>query len=296
MLWIPSHSEVIHHPKTRKLARRLDISIPTAIGHLHCFWHWAIKYAPEGTLDRYEDEDIAIGAIWDGDPTLFVAALIETGWIDDDRQIHDWDEYGGKRLRVIESRSEAGRKGAEARWQTHGNAIANAWQTHSDANGTALANSETALASDGRVEEIREEEIREEDKTLLPRAKKSAARGEKIPENFQPSASLISWAKENHPTIDPTRETPGFVDHHLSRGSVMKNWEAAWRTWIRNAEKFSAGRAGGAPAPAEPKPIAYTPYEPEEPGCEHGTPMCEDCRKANLAKLSSLLPSFGMSE
>ena len=29
-----------------------------------------------------------------------------------------------------------------------------------------------------------------------------------------------------------------FRDYHLARGSVMKDWFAAWRTWTRNAIKF----------------------------------------------------------
>jgi uncharacterized protein YdaU (DUF1376 family) len=42
-------------------------------------------------------------------------------------------------------------------------------------------------------------------------------------------------------------ETDRFRDHHLARGNRMRNWDAAWRTWLGNARKFANGRvAGGA--------------------------------------------------
>jgi hypothetical protein len=54
MLYTPSHAELAQHPKTRKLARLLGVSIPTALGHLHLLWHFALKYAQDGDLTRFE--------------------------------------------------------------------------------------------------------------------------------------------------------------------------------------------------------------------------------------------------
>jgi hypothetical protein len=41
------------------------------------------------------------------------------------------------------------------------------------------------------------------------------------------------------------RETAQFLDYHRARGSVFKDWAAAWRTWMRNAAKFQPERARG---------------------------------------------------
>ena len=30
------------------------------------------------------------------------------------------------------------------------------------------------------------------------------------------------------------------MDYHQSKGSVMADWQAAWRTWVGNAIRFSA--------------------------------------------------------
>jgi len=35
-----------------------------------------------------------------------------------------------------------------------------------------------------------------------------------------------------------------FKDHHLARGSLFKDWRAAWRNWVRNAKKFDRGQHG----------------------------------------------------
>lgn len=99
MSWIQSHQALADHPKTRKLARILNTSKPTTIGHLHCFWWWAFDYAKDGDLSRFDSMDLAIAAEWDGDPDDLINALIKSGFVDqteDGLAIHDWSEYGGK--------------------------------------------------------------------------------------------------------------------------------------------------------------------------------------------------------
>lgn len=36
----------------------------------------------------------------------------------------------------------------------------------------------------------------------------------------------------------PTEELGAFLDHHRARGTVFKDWGAAWRNWVRNSIKF----------------------------------------------------------
>lgn len=101
MAWIESHQEVAHHPKTRKLAKKLDLGTAPVIGHLHALWWWAVDYAPDGSLEQHTDEDIAIGAFWENDPKEFVDALVECRWLDRDGEhlsLHDWEEYAGRLL------------------------------------------------------------------------------------------------------------------------------------------------------------------------------------------------------
>jgi hypothetical protein len=112
--WIPSYQDVGAHPKTRKLAARLDVDIPKAVGLLHLLWWWALSYAPDGDLTKHDAEDVAIGMMWDGDPRALLEALVASRWIDRNGTgvaLHDWDEYGG--MLIERRRADAARKAEE---------------------------------------------------------------------------------------------------------------------------------------------------------------------------------------
>lgn len=101
MAWIESHQEVGRHPKTKKLARLLGISLPAAVGHLHYLWWWALDFAQDGVLDKYDAADLAEAIEWEGDGQALLDALIEAGYIDETEiglVIHDWGVYAGKLL------------------------------------------------------------------------------------------------------------------------------------------------------------------------------------------------------
>lgn len=106
MAWIESHQELGRHPKTRRLARMLGISLPAAVGHLHYLWWWAMDFAEDGDLSGYDSYEIAEAAMWEGDPDEIVDALVHARFLDrsDDGGLvlHDWDEYAG---RLIERRA-----------------------------------------------------------------------------------------------------------------------------------------------------------------------------------------------
>lgn len=126
MAWIESHQEVANHPKTRKLARRLNIPIPQAVGHLHVLWHWALTHAFDGDLSGYDFEDIAVGAMWDGDADEFVKALLEAkgrsgaGFLEQAGErifLHDWQTYTAH----LRARRESAQKANHIRWHSDRN-------------------------------------------------------------------------------------------------------------------------------------------------------------------------------
>jgi hypothetical protein len=59
MAWLESHQDLRDHPKTARLRRRLGVSLPAAIGHLHLLWWWALTYADDGDLSGYDPDVIA---------------------------------------------------------------------------------------------------------------------------------------------------------------------------------------------------------------------------------------------
>jgi hypothetical protein len=40
--------------------------------------------------------------------------------------------------------------------------------------------------------------------------------------------------------LNPYKELAAFRDHHSAKGSLFKDWQAAYRTWLRHAVKFAA--------------------------------------------------------
>lgn len=128
--WIESHQTIWEHPKTRKAARALDITVVQLVGHLHSLWHWAIDHAEDGNLSKYDRDDIALAARWDGDADAFVQALIDCGPGDTagylepggpygppDQQatgelvLHDWWGYAGRLIVQRRTAREAGAHG-----------------------------------------------------------------------------------------------------------------------------------------------------------------------------------------
>jgi hypothetical protein len=60
--------------------------------------------------------------------------------------------------------------------------------------------------------------------------------------------------------VDAPRELAAFRDHHSARGTHFVDWNAAFRTWLRNAVKFSRG--GGGPRPSFFEVLDALPPQP----------------------------------
>jgi hypothetical protein len=112
MAWLESHQTLANHPKTLKLARLLNVPRVTAVGHLHFLWWWALDYAQDGDLSKFDEMDIAVAADWQGEPDVLLAGLKRAGFVNEDGRIHDWYEYTG---RLIERRRADAERKREAR-------------------------------------------------------------------------------------------------------------------------------------------------------------------------------------
>lgn len=110
MAWIELHQAVWTHRKTFELAAVLGLTETYAAAHLLRLWCWALDNAPDGNLAGVSDRAIARGADWSGDSELFVQALLQAGWLDADRAIHDWEQYAGRLIDRREANAERMRK------------------------------------------------------------------------------------------------------------------------------------------------------------------------------------------
>lgn len=147
MAWIESHQELRGHPKTKRLARSLSISLAEAVGHLHFLWWWSLDYAQDGVLTDYEDWEIADAAGYEGDPAAFQAAMVAAGFLDETDGalvIHDWTDYGGKSMRQREQARKRTQRRREKQNSVADTNAAAETETVADAAGTDVAADTTA--------------------------------------------------------------------------------------------------------------------------------------------------------
>lgn len=65
-----------------------------------------------------------------------------------------------------------------------------------------------------------------------------------LPSKWQPNEGHREYADNNR--LNLSSEADQFRDHHRAKGSTMKDWDAAFRTWLRNSVKW---RKEAPPAP-----------------------------------------------
>jgi hypothetical protein len=93
------------HPKTKALAKLLNIPWAHAVGILELLWHFTAKFAPQGDIGKYSDLVIAQAVGWQR-PTgrrgvtpecTLSDALVEAKWLDRDPErrliVHDWEDH-----------------------------------------------------------------------------------------------------------------------------------------------------------------------------------------------------------
>jgi hypothetical protein len=173
MAYVEAHATLHNHPKTKKLARTLSITTPTAIGHLLCLWWWCQDYAQDGNLSDMTTSEIAEAADWPGDPDAFVNALLECGKeskpgyleiaADGALLVHDWQEYGGK---LFIKRQQAAKR--QANWRERHTAKSDAPVTQPDNVSNAL------LTHNVTHDNAYREEKRREYESLPPPARNEA--------------------------------------------------------------------------------------------------------------------------
>lgn len=69
-------------------------------------------------------------------------------------------------------------------------------------------------------------------------ARRGQARASAIDPEFELTDARADYARSTLPNVDAAELMAGFRDHHTARGTTRKDWDATWRTWVRNALKF----------------------------------------------------------
>lgn len=84
-----------------------------------------------------------------------------------------------------------------------------------------------------RVRSVNEPPPNQEPLTINQEPVLAAKRRTQLPEGFLPNE--LGRAKAGEKGLSVETELAKFSDYHRAKGSVMLDWQAAWRTWIGNA-------------------------------------------------------------
>lgn len=151
------------------------------------------------------------------------------------RNNKQWTVY----QQAVENRNRkrrSGKQGADKRWHSHSDAITPPVPDR-------MAESSLPISMPIPIPE---------------KQKKNVTRSSTLPDDWQPNDTHREVAAKL-PGILVSNEVENFRDHHRAKGSRFKDWDAAFRTWLRNAAKFASNRpaqASQAAAVREEKPQA----------------------------------------
>lgn len=109
-LFIRVDCSFFHHRKTNRLRALIEndaLWVPPAL------WAFAAEYQPDGDFKDYSDKELAISIGYTGNAQALLQALLQAGFLDKNKKIHDWAIHNEYHT----SHSEKARKAAVARWE-----------------------------------------------------------------------------------------------------------------------------------------------------------------------------------
>lgn len=71
-------------------------------------------------------------------------------------------------------------------------------------------------------------------------------RGTRVSPNFDPlpsPGSLTAKVMDGWPPGEREKQVEHFVDHHTAKGTISLDWQASWRTWVKNWKSFNGQRS-----------------------------------------------------
>lgn len=80
---------------------------------------------------------------------------------------------------------------------------------------------------------------------VSPRRGEARKRAQQIPDDFELTDTMRQYLLDRVPQANPESEFEQFCNHHRAKGSRMKDWQAAWRTWVGNAAKWQKSAPAG---------------------------------------------------
>ncbi|MEU4558561.1 hypothetical protein AB0F72_09225 [Actinoplanes sp. NPDC023936] len=254
------------HPKVVALLDEDDLTMAgVAIGLWTLCWSWAHRntrkrgktpgLVPPGLPRRFlgpagkeAAQFLVKHRLWDEHES--------GGWL-----FHDFGDYLPTE-ETREARAEAGRRGAAARWAGHQKATDEGESDAEDGNLPSACHEAASktVANDGSrapapwdptpaptpgeptdlppVDLFGDANESKPEKPSGKPAKRPAKVATRIPDDFAVDDAMRKWAAEKAKSVALPSETENFIDYWQARAKddTKKDWVAAWRTWMRNAQ------------------------------------------------------------
>ena len=93
----------IDHPKMRRLWLALKIPQYAAIGLVESLFHFTAKFARQGNIGKFGNDEIAAALAWEGNPDVMVHAFVKAGWLEERNEhrliVHDWHDHADQSVK-----------------------------------------------------------------------------------------------------------------------------------------------------------------------------------------------------
>lgn len=239
----------LDHPKTFDFAARLDIQLPTAIGHLELLWAFTGKQAAQGNIGKWPDGAIARACYWMGDPEAFISALVESGFVDADEEhrlvVHDWGGHapGWVKAKLAKLKIPFISAG-------EGSSDDSDLTSEASLEGSSEGSSEPSSRAQilpsvvkGSVVKGSEKALGSSEPTHTPRKKSVKA---PIPDDFGLTPERQTYAEKHLPQVDSVALMETFRSTSKAKGWAYVDWDQHWQTlvrqWAPNSGHWSSGQ------------------------------------------------------
>lgn len=231
--WIKMRSNLWDDPRIARLCDITDQPEAMVIGGLYWLWSAADQHTEDGLMVglslRQIDRKTGISG--------FGEALVAVSWIaeeDSGIRIVNFDDHNGSSAK---KRAQTAKRVAK-----HTAANAKTAQKEEEGNAPLTPTIKTTNAPSVSSALAREREEKEKEKNIPPKSPKGGRKkpATPIPDGFTPNESCKAKALELGVSLNT--ELPKFIDHALANDRRQADWQAAFRTWLGNANKFSGGR------------------------------------------------------
>lgn len=71
----------------------------------------------------------------------------------------------------------------------------------------------------------------------------------RIPSDWEPSPSVVTWARDNRPELNLTAVINSFREHFMVTGEPRASWDAAFQAWVKR-ERVAPLQPGATAAPS----------------------------------------------